>query len=298
MTNIHYLHSFKPVPIKDDKINVDFIDTLYDFCPRGVFYWTLKFARIKFNQRIKDNTQTWFDRLQVYVGLPDWVVIESQLESENIAHLKVPFGLLTDIEEISNTELNVSVPFQVTHSDTGEAYNSLHHTSVSNFYVASLENEKDIRDKTGVFEDMEDQHESLIEYELDNVWKKKQFVVERLRSENFQSERIEVLYICISTCMGLADGKKDLIEEFVDIEDAGEIGPEEARKIYSNFTIEEFFEWGTDHFGLDDYYLDAQTVVDNIKCHIEDDEDILETSERYRFITKIIARSERHAEAS
>ena len=74
---------------------------------------------------------------------------------------------------------------------------------------------EDIRDKTGVFEDMEDQHESLIEYELDNVWKKKQFVVERLRSENFQSERIEVLYICISTCMGLADEKRNSLRDLL-----------------------------------------------------------------------------------
>ena len=76
-----------------------------------------------------------------------------------------------------------------------------------------------------------------------------------------------------------------------DIEDAGQIGSDEAQKIYSNLTVEEFFDWSTEHFGLDDYYTDAEVLVDNVKYHMEDDESMLEFNEPYKFITKMIART-------
>tara|TARA_B110000305_G_C18954868_1_gene410065 strand:+ start:72 stop:368 length:297 start_codon:yes stop_codon:yes gene_type:complete len=91
--------------------------------------------------------------------------------------------------------------------------------------------------------------------------------------------------------MGLADGNIELIEEFTDIEDAGQIGSDEAQKIYSNLTVEEFFDWSTEHFGLDDYYTDTEVLVDNVKYHMEDDESMLEFNEPYKFITKMIART-------
>ena len=93
MTNIHYLNSYKAARIKDEQITDDFIETLYDFAPKNVFYWTLKFAKLRFNQRLQKNEQGWFDLLQVYVGLPDWIMTEAQLEEEKATYLKVPFGL-------------------------------------------------------------------------------------------------------------------------------------------------------------------------------------------------------------
>ena len=57
MTNIHYLDSFKAEPIVDEKITDELIESLYDFAPRNVFYWTLKFAKLKFNQRHRNNEQ-------------------------------------------------------------------------------------------------------------------------------------------------------------------------------------------------------------------------------------------------
>jgi hypothetical protein len=296
MTNIHYLDSFKAEPIVDEKITDELIESLYDFAPRNVFYWTLKFAKLKFNQRHRNNEQGWFDLLHVYVGLPDWIITEAQIEAEKAAHLKVPFGLINDISEISDNDFTISVPIQLTNSDTGEAYNSLYHAKAKYFALRCYEIESDIINKNGDFEDMEDQFDTLIEHELDNVWRKKQVIVQILKDDDFQNERIETLYTCLNTCMGLAEGNKELIEAFTDIQDAGEIGPEEARKIYSNLTIEEFFEWGSDHFGLDDYYTDADTLVDNVKYHMECDERMLIVNEPYKFITQIIARSFKIAE--
>ena len=291
MSNIHYLKTYKIDPNNRSMVTDELIDKLYDFAPRNVFYWVLKFAKIRFNQRIKQDAETWFDKLRVYVGLPDWVITESQIEDDNVAHVKVPFGLINDINDISDIGLQISIPYQREDSETGELYNTLHHVTADFFALRSYHMDSDIINQKEEFADMEDQFDDLIENGVANVWRKKQLLVKRLRTENFHSERTEILYTCLNTCMGLADGNIELIEEFTDIEDAGQIGSDEAQKIYSNLTVEEFFDWSTEHFGLDDYYTDTEVLVDNVKYHMEDDESMLEFNEPYKFITKMIART-------
>ena len=291
MSNIHYLKTYKSDPNNRSMVTDELIDKLYDFAPRNVFYWVLKFAKIRFNQRIKQDAETWFDKLRVYVGLPDWVITESQIEDDNVAHVKVPFGLINDINDISDIGLQISIPYQREDSETGELYNTLHHVTADFFALRSYHMDSDVINQKEEFADMEDQFDDLIENGVANVWRKKQLLVKRLRTENFHIERTEILYTCLNTCMGLADGNIELIEEFTDIEDAGQIGSDEAQKIYSNLTVEEFFDWSTEHFGLDDYYTDTEVLVDNVKYHMEDDESMLEFNEPYKFITKMIART-------
>ena len=291
MSNIHYLKTYKIDPNNRSMVTDELIDKLYDFAPRNVFYWVLKFAKIRFNQRIKQDAETWFDKLRVYVGLPDWVITESQIEDDNVAHVKVPFGLINDINDISDIGLQISIPYQREDSETGELYNTLHHVTADFFALRSYHMDSDIINQKEEFADMEDQFDDLIENGVANVWRKKQLLVKRLRTENFHIERTEILYTCLNTCMGLADGNIELIEEFTDIEDAGQIGSDEAQKIYSNLTVEEFFDWSTEHFGLDDYYSDTEVLIDNVKYHMEDDESMLEFNEPYKFITKMIART-------
>ena len=291
MSNIHYLKTYKSDPNNRSMVTDELIDKIYDFAPRNVFYWVLKFAKIRFNQRIKQDAETWFDKLRVYVGLPDWVITESQIEDDNVAHVKVPFGLINDINDISDIGLQISIPYQREDSETGELYNTLHHVTADFFALRSYHMDSDIINQKEEFADMEDQFDDLIENGVANVWRKKQLLVKRLRTENFHIERTEILYTCLNTCMGLADGNIELIEEFTDIEDAGQIGSDEAQKIYSNLTVEEFFDWSTEHFGLDDYYTDTEVLIDNVKYHMEDDESMLEFNEPYKFITKMIART-------
>ncbi|MDB3873768.1 hypothetical protein N9767_02250 [Planktomarina temperata] len=291
MSNIHYLKTYKSDPNNRSMVTDELIDKLYDFAPRNVFYWVLKFAKIRFNQRIKQDAETWFDKLRVYVGLPDWVITESQIEDDNVAHVKVPFGLINDINDISDIGLQISIPYQREDSETGELYNTLHHVTADFFALRSYHMDSDIINQKEEFADMEDQFDDLIENGVANVWRKKQLLVKRLRTENFHIERTEILYTCLNTCMGLADGNIELIEEFTDIEDAGQIGSDEAQKIYSSLTVEEFFDWSTEHFGLDDYYSDTEVLIDNVKYHMEDDERMLEFNEPYKFITKMIART-------
>jgi hypothetical protein len=291
MSNIHYLKTYKSDPNNRSMVTDELIDKLYDFAPRNVFYWVLKFAKIRFNQRIKQDAETWFDKLRVYVGLPDWVITESQIEDDNVAHVKVPFGLINDINDISDISLQIAIPYQREHSETGELYNTLHHVNGDFFALRSYHMDSDVINQKEEFANLEDQFDDLIENGVANVWRKKQLLVKRLRTENFHNERTEILYTCLNTCMGLADGNIELIEEFTDIEDAGQIGSDEAQKIYSNLTVEEFFDWSTEHFGLDDYYTDTEVLVDNVKYHMEDDESMLEFNEPYKFITKMIART-------
>lgn len=296
MTNIHYLNSYAAGPVIERQITDEHVDKLYDFVPRNVFFWTLRFAKLKFNRRLSQGAETWFDRLKVYVGLPDWVLTEEQIEDENLACIKLPFGLINDIQEISDYELIVTVPFQRHHSETGEAYNSLHHVSAKYFALSSYNMDTAILNRKEPFANDEDRYEELIENELENVWLKKQRLIQILIDEQFNNERVETLYTCLNTCMGLAEGNKELIEEFTNIHDAGDIGCEEAHRIYSNLTIEEFFDWSTEHFGLDDYYKDTETLIDNVKFHMEEDQRMLVVNEPYKFITKMIARSFKLAE--
>lgn len=291
MTNIHYLKICEVEQNSYEQIKDELIEKLYDLAPRNVFLWTLKYAKIKFNQRIQQDAETWFDKLKVYVGLPDWIITEEQIDDDNVAHVKVPFGLINDINEISDVRLRIAVPFQRMNTETGEAYNSLHHVDAQYFVIKSYNMESDIMERREEFADMEDQYDDLIENGLVNVWQKKQLLVKRLRSETFQDERTEALYTCLNTCMGLAEGNIELIEEFTNIQGVGDIGAEEAQKIYSNLTIEEFFDWSTEHFGLDDYYTDTDVLINNVKYHMEENESMLEFNEPYKFITKMIART-------
>ena len=291
MTNIHYLKICEVEQNSYEQIKDELIEKLYDLAPRNVFLWTLKYAKIKFNQRIQQDAETWFDKLKVYVGLPDWIITEEQIDDDKVAHVKVPFGLINDINEISDVRLRIAVPFQRMNSETGEAYNSLHHVDAQYFVIKSYNMESDIMERREEFADMEDQYDNLIENGLVNVWQKKQLLVKRLRSETFQDERTEALYTCLNTCMGLAEGNIELIEEFTNIQGVGDIGAEEAQKIYSNLTIEEFFDWSTEHFGLDDYYTDTDVLINNVKYHMEENESMLEFNEPYKFITKMIART-------
>ncbi|MDB2476537.1 hypothetical protein N9X06_06260, partial [Paracoccaceae bacterium] len=54
----------------------------------------------------------------------------------------------------------------------------------------------------------------------------------------------------------------------------------------------DFYEWSSQHFGLDDYYDDAEELVDHIKYIFRRDEHLLENNADYNFMTAMIARSQ------
>ena len=97
MSKIHYLDISFRKAINSHKITNELIEILYDLLPIKFSFWALKLAQSRYNDRQASGETTWLDKMQVYVGLPDWVVSEEHMLSENIHHLKCPFGLLQDI---------------------------------------------------------------------------------------------------------------------------------------------------------------------------------------------------------
>lgn len=89
----------------------------------------------------------------------------------------------------------------------------------------------------------------------------------------------------------MESGDKKLLEEFPQIEDAKDDGSEEARRFYYNLINEIFFEWASDHFGLDQYYESSEHLVEHIKWMIECASTRQIRNENYIFIRKIIGRS-------
>ena len=83
-----------------------------------------------------------------------------------------------------------------------------------------------------------------------------------------------------------------LLQTFLDVKNIDEKSIHEARRIYSNLDIDEFYEWASDHFGLDIYYEDSEDLVDHIKIIFRIDDDLLDNNEDYKFVTKMIGRSE------
>ena len=111
MSNIYSLNRPYREALTTSKITDELIEILYDLCPLKVSFWNLKLAKVWFNNRLNNREQTWFDKLQVYVGLPNWVLTEEQMLNENLPHLMLPYGLLNDIADASETSFNVSIPY-------------------------------------------------------------------------------------------------------------------------------------------------------------------------------------------
>ena len=66
----------------------------------------------------------------------------------------------------------------------------------------------------------------------------------------------------------------------------------EAKNIYSKLDVDDFYDWAAQHFGLDDYFEDAEDLVAHIKCIFRRDEILMNANADYQFIVKMIGRSE------
>ena len=66
----------------------------------------------------------------------------------------------------------------------------------------------------------------------------------------------------------------------------------EAKNIYSKIYVDDFYYSPTPHFGLDDYYDDAEDLVEHIKCIFRRDEILINANADYQFIVKMIGKSE------
>ena len=122
MSNIHYLKIPFKTPLSTSKITDDLIEILYDLLPSNFSHWSLKVAQSRFNQRQSQDASTWHDKLQVYVGLADWVLTEEQMLSEQVPHIKCPFGLLESLSDVTESNLIVGIPNKKVCTLTGKSY--------------------------------------------------------------------------------------------------------------------------------------------------------------------------------
>lgn len=292
MSNIHYLNIPFKSPLNTNKITDDLIEILYDLLPSKFSHWSLKLAQARFNQRHTEGASTWHDKLQVYVGLADWVLTEEQMLSEQVPHIKCPFGLLESLSDVTESNLNVGIPIKKECTLTGQSYEAIFHTTSFDVSYHSAKLDGDIINGKGDFEFENDQFEKLVTFENDHVKEKSEYLVSRMKRAHIYEENMNVLRTALSTCKQLSEGDGELLEAFLGVSNLKPKDIIQAKKIYSKLDIDDFYEWASQHFGLDDYYEDAEDLVDHVKCIFRRDEILLDTNADYQFMVKMIGRSE------
>lgn len=292
MSNIHYLNIPFKSPLNTNKITDDLIEILYDLLPSKFSHWSLKLAQARFNQRHTEGASTWHDKLQVYVGLADWVLTEEQMLSEQVPHIKCPFGLLESLSDVTESNLNVGIPIKKECTLTGQSYEAIFHTTSFDVSYHSAKLDGDIINGKGDFEFENDQFEKLVTFENDHVKEKSEYLVSRMKRAHIYEENMNVLRTALSTCKQLSEGDGELLEAFLGVSNLKPKDIIQAKKIYSKLDIDDFYDWASQHFGLDDYYEDAEDLVDHVKCIFRRDEILLDTNADYQFMVKMIGRSE------
>ena len=292
MSNVHYLDVPYRQPLNSDHITDELIDILFDLLPERFSYWSLKLAQSKFNERQRAGHCTWLDKLQVYVGLPTWVVSEEQMLSEALPHLKCPFGLLQDLNSLTFIPLQCAVPYAKTDSLTGRSYDAYLHTKALDIDAYAYLMDCQIDGRTGDFEHLPDLYDRLISNELQHVCEKKEFLVTKLRNSQNIEAHLDVTRTSLLTCKQLADGEEQVIKSFLGLKAVTPKSIAEAKRIYSKLDIDEFFEWASQHFGLDDYYFDGEDFLQQMKGHLARSDIALdEDGDEYRFFARMVGRT-------
>ena len=291
MSNVHYLDIPFRKPLNTHAITDELIDILYDFMPERISHWSLKLAQAQFNERQAAGHSTWLDRVQIYVGLPTWVVSEEQMFSEAMAHLKCPLGLLLDLDRITETSLQCAIPYTKTDTLTKRPYQGLLHSLSISIITSANRLDEDIKNRTGDFRGGEDEFERLITDEKNHIREKKEFLVKRMKRMEAFDLSLDVIRNSLVTCKQLADGNEETIKAFLGLSSVTQKAVVEAKEIYSQFDMHEFFEWASHHFGLDDYYEDGEDLIFQIKRHLGYKELNLPTEQDLKFLSSLVGRT-------
>ena len=146
--------------------------------------------------------------------------------------------------------------------------------------------------RTGDFEHLPDLYDRLISNELQHVCEKKEFLVRKLKSSQNIEAHLDVTRTSLLTCKQLADGEEQVIKSFLGLKSVTPKAIAEAKRIYSELDIDEFFEWASQHFGLGDYYFDGEDFIKQMKGHIaRSDIAMDEDGDEYRFFAGMVGRS-------
>ena len=292
MSNIYHLDIPFKSPLNSDLITDDLIDILYDFLPAKFSFWSLKLAQSRFNERQQSDAATWLDKMQVYVGLPDWVVTKEQMYAENVPHLKCPLGLVESLCDLTEYDMGVALTYKNQCKLTGLDYDVFYHVNCFDVIYQAVKLDGDILNSEGDFAHISDHFDRLITNELNHVKEKSDYLIKRMQNNKRYAENINILNTAIATCRQLSEGKKEVVESFIGIRGLSIKSLNDSKEIYSSMDIEDFYQWASEHFGLDDYYDDSEELIDHIKGIFRRDELFLNNNLDYQFMVKVIAKSE------
>ena len=298
MHNVFYLNIPFKQPLNTDYISDEVIALLYDLLPDKISFWSVKLAQTEFNARQASGQATWLDKMQVYVGLPDWVVDERQKQDKAMPHLKCQFGMLETLSEITEISVNCAIPFRQTDTLTGKSYDAFLHTYTFEAQLQAMHLDEDIERQVNAFSDQDSQYDRLVTHACDHVSEKRDYLIDRIHSRRLFERMMDTLRTALSTCVQLTQGNPELLKAFLGVENINREGIDEAKSIYGSLSINEFFDWASDHFGLDDYYYDADGLVEHLQDMMKDDALLLVKDDLYAFMAEMIDRSGTNADIS
>lgn len=291
MSNIYYLNIPFKQPLVGNIITDDLVDILCDLLPDKISFWSVKLAQSEFNARQASGQASWLDKMQVYVGLPDWVIDERHMHEEAMPNVKCPFGMLQSLSDITEISVNCAIPFRQTDTLKGKSYDAFLHTYTFEAKLQAMHLDEDIEQQENAFADQDSQYDRLVIHACDHVSEKRDYLIDRIYSRRLFERMMDRLRTALSTCVQLAQGNPELLKAFLGVQNINREATEEAKSIYSRLSIDEFFDWASDHFGLDDYYYDADGLVEHLQDMIKDDGLLMVKDDLYAFMLEIMERS-------
>ena len=279
------------------KITEDFKDKIFEYGPDDICWPALLHAQIRYNNRADTQNQIWYDLLPVYIGLPDWLEFEDQIKEHDLKYLRVPVGFLCDLLECTKQPMGITLTYP---SDAGQSLRLLH-TTTDEFKEAVCV--VDLKTQVDMFKNIykEKYQEDFTLNPCENVWGKKQLVVDQLHIQKYEGYRIRDFFIALEFCFSISEGIPGFYENWYgDVEEY----PGHKKKLikyYKAPDLQKFYDLSCEMFeDFDDDYLCIHhfqivatlAYLDN-KERVFPDEDPEEELERcsIHYLLEILARS-------
>lgn len=275
-----------------------FIDEIIEYGPSILGWSSLLHAQIKYNNRSKTQKQIWYDLLPVYLGLPNWIEFEAQIQEHKLQHLRVPAGFLCDLFECTKQPMGITLSFP---NEDGESLRLLH-TSTDKLKVAveavDSKNQVDLNENVSKTNDRQD----CTINPSDNVWDKKQLVIDELRSINHDDFMNADFFVALEFCFSISEGIPGFQEEWYGHIEQTAVQKQKLMDHYKSTDLQGFYElscamfedFEDDYFSIRHFQLVATLAYLNFKERVIPDEDS-EDKEFERcsihYLLEILARS-------
>lgn len=236
----------------------------------------LKMAQHRFNARLIEDEQIWWDNLIIYFGLPTHEILEASLKQDEKYALKVPFGFLVDMLKSSNLNPSIAVPYR---SDWGggRAIIQLCHTDVDTFYTYTLAQEDNVDKGEGIFEDYSEEENGetleslafkLIERPEENAIQKKTLVVSEILDWKDSLRGFKVLMGTLDAFIALRD-QEVTFADLEGVEGVNDQDPEEHP--IAEFGLEDLYYWANAVEEVKHFFGSFDGFLENIPRFLKND---------------------------